>query len=68
MALLKPHVDYKYNILFGSWLPIYPLELFPLILACLEFFHVCIFLLMLILMLLLQVMQFLIQLHLLWIC
>jgi hypothetical protein len=41
MALLKPHVDYKYNILFGSWLPIYPLELFPLILACLEFFHVC---------------------------
>jgi len=41
MALLKPHVDFKYNVLFGSCLPIYPLELFPLIFACLEYFHVC---------------------------
>jgi hypothetical protein len=40
MALLKPLVDFKYNVLFGSWLPIYPLEHFPLIFACLESSHV----------------------------
>jgi hypothetical protein len=41
MALLKPHVDFKYNVLFGSWLLIYPLELFPFIFACLKYSHVC---------------------------
>ncbi len=41
MALLKPHVNFKYNVLFGSWLPIYPFELFPLIFTCLKSSHVC---------------------------
>jgi hypothetical protein len=41
MALLKPHVDFKYNFVFGSWLPIYPFEFLPLIFACLKSSHVC---------------------------
>jgi hypothetical protein len=41
MASLKPHVDFKYNFFFGSWLPIYPLELFFLSFVCLEYSHIC---------------------------
>jgi hypothetical protein len=41
MALLKPHVDFKYNILFVFWFLIYPFELFPLFFVCLKYSHVC---------------------------
>jgi hypothetical protein len=41
MALIKPHVNFKYNVFLGSWLPIYPFELFPLIFTCLKSSHVC---------------------------